>query len=369
MNDQPPSLRADGSGEFVLYTTEDGLTRVEMRAEEGALWLSQAAIATLFQTTPQNVTQHVKAIYAEGEADSQATCKSGLQVRQEGSRQVRRTVRFYSLEVILAVGYRVRSARGTQFRQWATAHLSEYLIKGFTLDDERLKNPPVGDSAAPDRFGELLERIRDIRASERRMYLRVREIFALAADYVPSLPETTRFFKIIQNKLHFAVHGQTASELILRRADAGQAHMGLTSWKGSQVTKADVGTAKNYLREGEISELNRIVTMWLDFAEDQALRRKEVFLKDWAERLDAFLSFNERQVLDGSGTVSHKQAVAHAQTEYERFALRRRVALEADGESQVARMLEAPASDENGLAELGRVAKRLTTKKGKNDAA
>ena len=174
-----------GEGEFVLYTTQDGLTRVEMRADGGSLWLSQAEVATLFQTTPQNVTQHVKAIYAEGEADPAATCKSSLQVRQEGGRQVRRTLRFYSLELILAVGYRARSARGTQFRKWATAHLSEYLVKGFTLDDDRLKNPPVGASAVPDRFGELLDRIRDIRASERRMYLRVREIFAMAADYAP----------------------------------------------------------------------------------------------------------------------------------------------------------------------------------------
>jgi len=212
------STSAESQGEFVLYTSDDGLTRVEMRAEGGSLWLSQAEIAALFQTTPQNVTQHVKAIYAEGEADPEATCKSGLQVRQEGARLVRRNVRFYSLEVILAVGYRARSARGTQFRQWATANLSEYLLKGFVLDDERLKNPPVGDSVLPDRFGELLERIRDIRASERRMYLRVREIFALAADYTPTLPETTAFFRIIQNKLHYAVSGQTAeSPRVLRR--------------------------------------------------------------------------------------------------------------------------------------------------------
>lgn len=369
MSELPLQPGDEGQGEFVLYTTEDGLTRVEMRADGGSLWLSQAEIGTLFQTTPQNVTQHVKAIYAEGEADPAATCKSSLQVRQEGARQIRRTVRFYSLEVILAVGYRARSARGTQFRQWATAHLSEYLLKGFTIDDERLKNPPVGDSALPDRFGELLERIRDIRASERRMYLRVREIFALAADYAPSLPETTRFFKVIQNKLHFAVHGQTASELIVHRADANQPHMGLSTWKGAHVTKADVGTAKNYLRETEVGELNRIVTMWLDFAEDQASRRKEVFLKDWAERLDAFLAFNERQVLAGAGKVSHKQAVAHAEGQYEKFSAQRRVALEAEGEAYAARMLEPPAGDESGVQELGQVAKRLAKKKGKNDAA
>lgn len=359
----------EGAGEFVLYTTDDGLTRVEMRAEGGSLWLSQAEIGTLFQTTPQNITQHVKAIYAEGEADPEATCKSGLQVRQEGGRQVRRTVRHYSLEVILAVGYRARSARGTQFRQWATAHLSEYLLKGFVMDDERLKNPPVGDSVLPDRFGELLERIRDIRSSERRMYLRVREIFAMAADYAPTLPETTTFFRIIQNKLHYAVSGQTAAEIIRRRADHTQPNMGLTSTRKGQVQKADVGVAKNYLDEREVTELNRIVTMWLDFAEDQATRRKEVFLKDWAERLDAFLSFNERQVLVGAGKVSHKQAVAHAQGEYEQFAAQRRAALEAKGAAYAVQMLGNGSTDEKSLSELNQVAKRLTKKKGGRDAA
>ncbi len=359
----------EGAGEFVLYTTEDGLTRVEMRAEGGSLWLSQAEIGTLFQTTPQNITQHVKAIYAEGEADPEATCKSGLQVRQEGGRQVRRTVRHYSLEVILAVGYRARSARGTQFRQWATTHLSEYLLKGFVMDDERLKNPPVGASALPDRFGELLERIRDIRSSERRMYLRVREIFAMAADYAPTLPETTTFFRIIQNKLHFAVSGQTAAEIIRRRADHTQPNMGLTSTRKGQVQKADVGVAKNYLDEREVTELNRIVTMWLDFAEDQATRRKEVFLKDWAERLDTFLRFNERQVLVGAGKVSHKQAVAHAQGEYEQFAAQRRAALEAEGQAYAMRMLGAALADEGTVAELGKVANKLTKKKGGRDAA
>ncbi|OYU41716.1 MAG: hydroxyacid dehydrogenase, partial [Burkholderiales bacterium PBB4] len=199
---------------------------------------------------------------------------------------------------------RVRSQRGTQFRRWATERLREYLIKGFTLDDERLKNPPVAGAAVPDRFDELLARIRDIRASERRMYLRVREIFAMAADYSPSLPETTQFFPFIQNKLHFAVTGKTAAELIAQRADSSAPNMGLTTWKSGSVQKADVKVAKNYLNEAEVSELNRVVTMWLDFAEDQARRRKEVFLKDWAERLDAFLTFNERAVLDGAGRVS-----------------------------------------------------------------
>lgn len=338
-------LQAPQSGEFLLYETDDGRTRVECRFAEDTLWLSQAMMAELFQSSPQNITLHLKALYAEGEITPEATCKSYLQVRPEGGRQVRRSVKFYNLDAILAVGYRVRSARGTQFRRWATERLREYLVKGFTLDDERLKNPPVAGSAVQDRFDELLDRIRDIRASERRMYLRVREIFAMAADYSPSLPETTQFFRFIQNKLHFAVTGKTAAELIAERADSNQPNMGLTTWKSSGVQKADVTVAKNYLVEREIGELNRIVTMWLDFAEDQALRRKEVFLKDWAEKLDAFLKFNERDVLEGAGRVSKKQADAHAEGQYEQFAAQRRALLEAEGSEFNVRALEDAAKD------------------------
>jgi hypothetical protein len=337
------NLQAQQPGEFLLYETEDGRTRVECRFVDDTLWLSQAGMAELFQTTPQNITLHLKGLYAEGEIISEATCKHDLQVRSEGGRQVRRLVKFYNLDAILAVGYRVRSQRGTQFRRWATERLREYLVKGFTLDDERLKNPPVAGSAVPDRFDELLERIRDIRASERRMYLRVREIFAMAADYSPSLPETTQFFQVIQNKLHFTVTGKTAAELIAQRANTGLPNMGLTTWKSGSVQKADVKVAKNYLNEQEVSELNRIVTMWLDYAEDQARRRKEVFLKDWAEKLDAFLKFNERDVLEGAGKMSKKQADAHAEAQYEEFAARRRALLEADGEAFNMRALEDAA--------------------------
>ena len=337
------NLQAQQPGEFLLYETEDGRTRVECRFVDDTLWLSQAGMAELFQTTPQNITLHLKGLYAEGEIISEATCKHDLQVRSEGGRQVRRLVKFYNLDAILAVGYRVRSQRGTQFRRWATERLREYLVKGFTLDDERLKNPSVAGSAVPDRFDELLERIRDIRASERRMYLRVREIFAMAADYSPSLPETTQFFQVIQNKLHFTVTGKTAAELIAQRANSGLPNMGLTTWKSGSVQKADVKVAKNYLNEQEVSELNRIVTMWLDYAEDQARRRKEVFLKDWAEKLDAFLKFTERDVLEGAGKMSKKQADAHAEVQYEEFAARRRALLEAEGEAFNMRALEDAA--------------------------
>jgi len=215
----------------------------------------------------------------------------------------------------LAVGYRVRSERGTQFRRWATERLSEYLVKGFTMDDQRLKNPPIEGSGVPDYFDELLERIRDIRASERRMYLRVREIFALAADYAPGQRETTEFFQIIQNRLHFAVNGQTAPELIAGRAGHTRPNMGLTSWKGGVVRKTDVTVAKNYLSQEEIGELNRVVTMWLDFAEDQARRRKQIFLRDWETKLNDFLRFNERPVLGGKGKVTKADADAHAESQ------------------------------------------------------
>jgi hypothetical protein len=227
----------------------------------------------------------------------------------------------------------VRSPRGTQFRQWATARLEEYLRKGFVLDDERLKNPP--GPGVPDHFDELLERIRDIRASERRMYLRIREIFALAADYDPKDEEAQLFFQTAQNKLHFAVTGRTAPELIAERADAAKPNMGLTSWKGGVVRKTDVAVAKNYLNEAEIAELNRIVTMFLDFAEDQARRRKQVFLRDWQQRIDDFLRFNEREVLPNAGRVSREEADHKAAEEYGRFAERRRALAEAEGEKAI----------------------------------
>lgn len=308
-------------GELLLYQTEDGRTRIECRFEHETLWLTQAQMADLFQTTPQNITLHLKAIYAEGEQSEAATCKSYLQVRQEGGRSVRRQVRHYRLEVVLAVGFRVRSPRGTQFRQWATARLQEYLLKGFVLDDERLKNPP--GPGVPDYFDELLERIRDIRASEQRMYLKVRDIFALAADYQPDAAETQQFFQVIQNKLHWAVTGKTAAELIAERADHTQPNMGLTTWKGAKVRRTDVTVAKNYLREGEIQELNRIVTMYLDYAEDQARRRKVLYMRDWREKLDAFLQFNERDILTHAGKVAKEVADRLALEQYEQFHARR----------------------------------------------
>ncbi len=336
-------------GEFVLFQAADGTTRVGCRFASDTLWLTQAAMADLYQISPQAITQHIKAIYEEGEADQDLTCKSYLQVGMEGSRQVSRNKQHYSLPVIIAVGYRVRSSRGTQFRKWATATVEAYLVKGFVMDDERLKNPPVGASAVPDYFDEMLERIRDIRASERRMYLRVKEIFTLAADYSPSNKETAAFFQTMQNKLHFAATGLTAAELISQRVDAGKPNAGLNTFKGDEVRKTDVTIAKNYLREDEIKSLNRIVVMWLDFAEDQALLRKQVFLQDWKSKLDEFLAFNSREVLQDAGKVSKVDADTKARAAYDDYAQKRRLLKEADGGEQaietLSRQLETHQKD------------------------
>jgi len=312
---------SEPGGEILLYQTQDGRTRIECRFEDSTVWLTQAQMAELFHTTSQNITLHLKGIYADGEQTEKATCKSYLQVRREGDRRVQRQVRHYRLEVVLAVGFRVRSRRGTQFRQWATARLQEYLHKGFVLDDERLKNPP--GPGVPDYFDELLERIRDIRASEKRMYLKVRDIFSLAADYQPETAETQQFFQIIQNKLHWAATGKTAAELIAERADHTQPNMGLTSWKGVKVRKTDVTVAKNYLRQHEITELNRVVTMYLDYAEDQARRRHVLYMRDWREKLDAFLKFNERDILTNPRRVAREVADRLALEQYDRFHARR----------------------------------------------
>ncbi len=308
-------------GEILLYQTEDGRTRIECRFEANTLWLSQALMAQLFQVAIPTVNEHLKGIYADGELRPEATIRKFRIVRSEGSRRVSREIEHYNLEAVLAVGFRVRSHRGTQFRQWATARLQEYLHKGFVLDDERLKNPP--GPGVPDYFDELLERIRDIRASEKRMYLQVRDIFALAADYRPDDAETLKFFQVIQNKLHWAATGKTAAELIAERANHAQPNMGLTSWKGAKVRKTDVTVAKNYLREGEIQELNRIVTMYLDYAEDQARRRNVLYMRDWREKLDAFLQFNERDILTNAGKVAKEVADKLALDHYEKFAARR----------------------------------------------
>ena len=325
--------------EMVIYQSDDGRIRLETRLENETLWMTQSQMAELFQTSVANINIHIKNILDEGELLEAATIKDFLIVRIEGQREVQRNIAHYNLDMVISVGYRVKSVIATRFRIWATQQLKEFIIKGFVMDDERLKNPPVGKSVIPDYFAEMLERVREIRASERRMYLRVREIFALAADYEPTLTETTKFFSVIQNKLHFAATGMTAAELIASRADHAKPNMGLSTWQKDEVRKTDVVIAKNYLAETEVTELNRIVTMWLDFAEDQATRRKQVFMQDWADKLDDFLRFNDRAVLSNAGRVSKIQADAKATAEFEKFAEVRRVTREAEAEKDYLRQL------------------------------
>ncbi|MBA2675681.1 virulence RhuM family protein [Ramlibacter sp.] len=321
--------------ELVLYATQDGTARFFLRTEDGSVWLTQAELAELFQTSPQNITQHVGAIYDEGELRLEATCKQDLQVRTEGARQVRRTVKLYNLDMILAIGYRVKSPRGTQFRQWATAHLKEYLVKGFVMDDERLKGGDQGDY-----FDELLRRIRDIRASEKRFYQKVRDLFALSIDYADDGDATAQFFAEVQNKMFYAVTRCTAAELVVQRADPSRPNMALTSWKAGRVRKADVIVAKNYLDAGELDHLNRIVTLFLDFAELRTTQRKNLRMADWRAYVDSFMEFNDQPVLKGLGRISHQDMTAVVNERYEQFdaARRKAEALEADQDDM--RMLE-----------------------------
>src|SRR3989338_7742045 len=307
---------AENKSQIIIYQTEDGQTKLEVRLEDETIWLTQAAMAELFQTTIANINIHIKSIYTEVELRPDATIKENLIVRKEGSRNVKRSVMFYCLPIILAVVYRVHSHRGTQFRRWATERLNEYLVKGFSMDDDRLKQ---GVNIGSDYFDEILERIRDIRSSEKRFYQKIRDIYKLAVDYDPKAEETLEFFKIVQNKLHFAISGKTAAELISERVDASKPNMGLTAWSGAKVRKTDVTIAKNYLNEAEMDGLNRIVMMYLEYAEDQAKRHRQIFMRDWREKLDAFLKFNERQILNNPGKVSKEIADKLALDQYEIF--------------------------------------------------
>ncbi|MGN7477711.1 virulence RhuM family protein [Solibacillus silvestris] len=302
--------------DILIYQTEDGNTKIDVRLENETVWMTQKAIAELYQKSVNTINEHIKNIYIEGELQESATIRKNRIVQTEGNRNVEREVSFYNLEMILAVGYRVRSHRGTQFRQWATERLTEYLVKGFTMDDDRLKEMR---NFGQDYFDELLERIRDIRASEKRFYQKITDIYATSIDYEPKAEITQEFFATVQNKLHFAIHGQTAAELIASRSDAEKENMGLTSWKGDKVRKGDVTVAKNYLSEKELKSMNRIVTMYLDYAEDQAERQQPMYMKDWTEKLNAFLQFNGREILENAGKVSKAVADRLAVQEYEKY--------------------------------------------------
>jgi hypothetical protein len=328
------------TGEVILYQTEDGAAQISLRAMDGTVWLTQAEMAALFDTAPQAITQLIKTIYADGELTAEATCKELLQVRLEGTRQVERKLKSYSLPMIMAVGFRVRSPRGVQFRRWAGTVLQEYLVKGFAMDDAKLKAAEQWDY-----FDEWLARIRDIRASEKRFYQKVKDLFTTAVDYDKGSDAAQLFFQKVQNKMLWAVTGQTAAEIIAARANPAAQNMGLTSWKGGIVRKGDVGISKNYLSAEEVDELNRIVTMYLDFAEDQARRRAPVTMAMWAEKLDAFLKFNDREVLTHAGKLRMDVAQQLAADRFAVFDAARKQADAVQADTDDLAAIEALAKD------------------------
>ncbi len=314
-------------GQFLVYPTEDGRTKIEVRLEDETVWLTQQHMADLFQTTQQNISLHLQNIFDEGELQRAATHKEYLSVRQEGSRQVKRSLDFYSLDAIISVGYRVKSALATRFRIWATQQLREYIVKGFVIDDERLKNPDLPF----DYFDELLRRIRDIRTSERRFYQKITDIYALSLDYDPTQPESITFFQTVQNKMHWAITGQTAAEIIHARADSRKPHMGLTNWRSAKVRKDDVTIAKNYLDEPELAALNNLVEQYLVFAEGQAMRRVPMHMHDWIIKLHGFLTINDRNILTHAGKISNQMAKELAEAEYDKFNRQRIQQTDATG--------------------------------------
>lgn len=332
-----------GESNIIIYNTLDGRASVALYAHDGSVWMNQAQLAELFDTSKQLVSHHIVNILKENELDANSVVKNYFTTASDGKQY---NVTFYSLEMILAVGFRVRSKRGTQFRIWANQHLSEYLVKGFTMDDERLKNP----NGRPDYFDELLERVREIRASEKRFYQKVRDLLALSSDYDSTDKATQMFFAETQNKLLYAVTGETAAEIIVHRADASQPNMALTSWKGNVVRKQDIYIAKNYLQQGEIDTLNRLTTLFLDTAELRVRERKDLTLRYWRDTVDGLLNFQGKVVLQGSGTISNRQMEEHVNAIYEQFNVRRKAfaAAEADREDQ----LELSAATDEDLAAL-----------------
>ncbi len=323
------------TSELIFYQTEDGRTRLEVRLVNESVWLSLNQMADLFQRDKSVISKHIKNVFEEGELPPGPTMAKFATVQKEGERDVAREIEFFNLDVIISVGYRVKSLAGTQFRIWATQRLREYIVKGFTLDDERLKQ---GGGAY---FEELLARIRDIRASEKNFYQKIRDIYATAADYDERAEITQDFFAMAQNKLHWAIHGHTAAELIAARANATKPNMGLTAWSGSKVRKQDVHVAKNYLNEEEAGLLNLIVTQYLDFAEFQARTRKVMYMRDWVRKLDDFLRVNDREILQGFGKVSAQLAKEKAEREYEKFQEQQRKVEDARAVEELAATLKA----------------------------
>ena len=301
-------------GEILIYQTVDGQTNIEVKIEDDTVWLTQQQMSELFQTSRTNVVEHIKHIYEEGELDKISTCRNFRQVRKEGNREVTRQIPHYNLDMIISLGYRIKSVIATRFRQWATQRLKEYMIKGFTIDDERLKGNGGGNY-----WKELLDRIRDIRSSEKVLYRQVLDLYATSVDYNPHSEESVRFFKIVQNKLHYAAHGHTTAEVIYQRADAEKPFMGLTSFSGELPALKDIGIAKNYLEENELKVLNNLVSGYFDLAEINAIEHKPMYMDDYVKQLDSVLSSGNRKLLTGSGSVSHKQALEKAKSEYRKY--------------------------------------------------
>lgn len=307
-------MENNDKGQIIIYQSEDGQTNIDVLLEDETVWLTQQQMSELFQTSRTNVVEHIKHIYEEGELEEDSTCRNFRQVREEGNRTVSRMMPFYNLDMIISLGYRVKSRVATQFRRWATAILKEYMVKGFALDDERLKGNGGGEY-----WKELLDRIRDIRSSEKVLYRQVLDLYATSVDYDPKSSESIAFFKMVQNKLHYAVHGHTAAEIIYERADADKPFMGLKSFKGDFPVKSDIGIAKNYLDENELKILNNLVSGYFDFAEIQAMRHNPMHMSDYVQQLDNVLGSTGEQVLQGAGKISHKQAMEKAEAEYRKY--------------------------------------------------
>ena len=307
-------IGTDEYGEILIYQTDDGQTNIEVKIEDDTVWLTQQQMSELFQTSRTNVVEHIKHIYEEGELDEISTCRNFRQVRKEGNREVTRQIPHYNLDMIISLGYRIKSVIATRFRQWSTKRLKEYMIKGFTIDDERLKGNGGGNY-----WKELLDRIKDIRSSEKVLYRQVLDLYATSVDYNPHSEESVIFFKIVQNKLHYAAHGHTAAEVIYQRADAEKPFMGLTSFSGELPALKDIGIAKNYLEENELKVLNNLVSGYFDLAEINAIEHKPMYMDDYVKQLDSVLSSGNRKLLTGSGSVSHKQALEKAKSEYRKY--------------------------------------------------
>jgi hypothetical protein len=321
----------ENNSQIIIYTTEKGETKLEVRMEKETVWLTQKQMAALFQTTVANINIHLKNIFDEGELERVATIKDFLIVRLEGSRKVNRFIEYYNLDAIISVGYRIKSTVATRFRQWATQRIKEYIVKGFVMDDERLKNP---DSPF-DYFEELIKRIQDIRTSERRFYQKITDIYATSTDYDPTDENSILFFQTVQNKMHWAITGKTAAEIIAQRADSSKPNMGLTNWRGTKPRKQDVVIAKNYLKENELEALNNLVEQYLIFATGQAMRRIPMYMKDWILKLHGFLILNDRNILEHAGKISHQLAINKAEKEYDKFNSKQQNTFESDFDKAV----------------------------------